>query len=58
MSRGRMRVFGDKGSLQWIQEEPNDIQFTNLLGRTERIKRGAGDFSEAAKACTRTPPPQ
>jgi predicted dehydrogenase len=52
----RLRVFGEKGSLQWFQENPNDLLFTGLLGRTELIKRGAGDLSAAATARTRTPP--
>ncbi|WP_342616717.1 Gfo/Idh/MocA family oxidoreductase [Rhodoferax sp. GW822-FHT02A01] len=52
----RLRVFGEKGSLQWFQENPNDLLFTGLLGRTELFKRGAGDLSDAAKARTRTPP--
>lgn len=52
----RLRVFGEKGSLMWFQENPNDLLFTGLLGRTELIKRGAADLSEAAKARTRTPP--
>lgn len=52
----RLRVFGDKGSLSWFQEQPNELEFTRLLGRTERIKRGAEDLSEAAKSRTRTPP--
>jgi predicted dehydrogenase len=52
----RLRVFGDKGALTWFQEQPNELEFTTLFGRTERIKRGAADLSEAAKARTRTPP--
>lgn len=52
----RLRVFGEKGSLQWFQENPNDLLFTGLLGRTELIKRGAADLSDAAKVRTRTPP--
>lgn len=52
----RLRVFGEKGSLMWFQENPNDLLYTGLLGRTELIKRGAADLSDAAKARTRTPP--
>jgi predicted dehydrogenase len=52
----RLRVFGEKGSLTWFQEQPNELEFSKLLGRTERIKRGAEDLSESAKARTRTPP--
>jgi len=52
----RLRVFGEKGSLTWFQEQPNELEFTKLFGRVERIKRGAEDLSPAAKARTRTPP--
>lgn len=52
----RLRVFGEKGSLTWFQEQPNELEFTKLMGRTERIKRGADDLSESAKVRTRTPP--
>lgn len=52
----RLRVFGDKGALTWFQEQPNELEFTRLFGRTERIKRGADDLSAAAKSRTRTPP--
>lgn len=52
----RLRVFGEKGSLTWFQEQPNELEFTKLFGRSERIKRGAEDLSESAKARTRTPP--
>ncbi len=52
----RLRVFGETGSLQWYQEQPNELIHTPLDGRVEIIKRGAADLSEDAKARTRTPP--
>ncbi|MGX7874602.1 Gfo/Idh/MocA family protein [Mesorhizobium sp. ORM6] len=52
----RLRVFGEKGGLIWFQEQPNELMFSPLFGRTETIKRGADDLSEAAKVRTRTPP--
>lgn len=52
----RLRVFGEKGSLQWFQEQPNELIFTPLDGRVQIIKRGADDLSEDAKLRTRTPP--
>jgi predicted dehydrogenase len=51
----RLRVFGEKGGLTWFQEQPNELTFAPLFGRTEIIKRGADDLCEAAKARTRTP---
>uniref|UniRef100_UPI0035A93F1C Gfo/Idh/MocA family protein n=1 Tax=Mesorhizobium sp. LHD-90 TaxID=3071414 RepID=UPI0035A93F1C len=52
----RLRVFGEKASLTWFQEQPNELVHAKLNGRTEIIKRGADDLSESAKARTRTPP--
>ncbi|MCX8996998.1 Gfo/Idh/MocA family oxidoreductase [Rhizobiaceae bacterium BDR2-2] len=52
----RLRVFGSTGSLQWFQEQPNELVYTPLDGRVQIIKRGADDLSEDAKVRTRTPP--
>ncbi len=52
----RLRVFGEKGSLQWFQEQPNELVFTPLDERVQIIKRGAEDLSEDAKLRIRTPP--
>lgn len=52
----RLRVFGEKGSLSWFQEQPNELVLAPLDGRTQIIKRGAEDLSEDAKVRTRTPP--
>jgi predicted dehydrogenase len=52
----RLRAFGEKGGLAWFQEQPNELVFSPLFGRTQTIKRGADDLSEAAKVRTRTPP--
>ncbi|WP_189382111.1 Gfo/Idh/MocA family protein [Gemmobacter nanjingensis] len=52
----RLRVFGGTGSLQWYQEQPNELILTPLEGRVQVVKRGAPDLSEDAQARTRTPP--
>lgn len=52
----RLRVFGETGSFQWFQEQPNELVYTPLNGRVQLIKRGADDLSEDAKVRTRTPP--
>ncbi|WP_237681409.1 MULTISPECIES: Gfo/Idh/MocA family protein [Rhizobium/Agrobacterium group] len=52
----RLRIFGAAGSLQWFQEQPNELVYTPLNGRVQTIKRGADDLSEDAKVRTRTPP--
>lgn len=52
----RLRVFGEKGSLAWHQENPNELHFTPLFGAPTVIKRGRDDLSEATRVRTRTPP--
>lgn len=52
----RLRIYGEKGGLAWFQEQPNELTYSPLFGRTQTIKRGADDLSQAAKARTRTPP--
>lgn len=52
----RLRVFGERGSLQWFQEQPNELIYTPLGGRVQSIKRGAEDLSVDARVRTRTPP--
>jgi predicted dehydrogenase len=52
----RLRVFGEKGSLAWSQEQPNELTFAPLFGKPQTIKRGREDLSAGAAARTRTPP--
>ncbi|WP_084354703.1 Gfo/Idh/MocA family protein [Primorskyibacter flagellatus] len=52
----RLRVFGETGSFQWFQEQPNELVYAPLGGRVQTIKRGADDLSEDAKLRSRTPP--
>ena len=52
----RLRITGDKGSLAWAQEQPNELFHAPLGGAPVTIKRGRDDVSEAARVRTRTPP--
>lgn len=52
----RLRIFGEKGGLEWYQEQPNELKFTPLNGRPEIVKRGSEALSDNAKVRTRTPP--
>lgn len=52
----KLRVFGEKGSLFWFQEVPNDIVFTPLFGAPQTIKRGREDLADGTKSRSRTPP--
>ena len=51
----RLRIYGDKGGLEWEQENPNILWFTPLGGLRQRVTRGSGELSEAATAATRIP---
>lgn len=51
----RIRIYGDKASLQWAQEDPNYLHFKHLDG-LEEIRHAAGPYLGAdARAVTRTP---
>ncbi|MEM5469378.1 Gfo/Idh/MocA family oxidoreductase [Celeribacter marinus] len=52
----RLRVFGEKGSFQWFQEQPNELVYAPLGGRVQTIKRGSDEVSEDARLRSRTPP--
>ncbi|WP_207101365.1 Gfo/Idh/MocA family protein [Paracoccus shandongensis] len=51
----RLRVYGEKGGLEWAQEDPNYLWFTPF-GEPKRLltRRGAG-ATDAANAVSRTP---
>jgi predicted dehydrogenase len=51
----RFRVFGEKGSLQWSQENPNYLTVSRLGRPTEILSRGRDAFYPAAQACSRIP---
>jgi len=51
----RLRVFGDKGALEWAQENPNELWFTPVNDTKRKITRsGDGAMDEAARL-TRVP---
>jgi predicted dehydrogenase len=51
-----IRVFGEKGSIHWRQEDPNHLVFLPL-GQPERTYRRGNDYlCPAAKANSRIPP--
>ncbi|MFN3825069.1 MAG: Gfo/Idh/MocA family protein [Pseudorhodobacter sp.] len=51
----RLRVFGTKAGIEWFQEQPNQLLFTPLGGRQERLTRGGAGLSQAAAQMTRIP---
>jgi len=51
----RLRVYGEKGSLDWKQEDPNRLRVKSLDG-LEEIRHAAGSYLGAdARAVTRLP---
>lgn len=52
----RLRVYGDEGSLDWSQEEPNTLWLKFPNGATERIRSGRSYLGATAMSQTRLPP--
>ncbi|PAX07749.1 oxidoreductase [Sphingomonas lenta] len=51
-----IRVYGERGSLTWRQENPNELWFGWPDRPTERVIAGMASLSDAARRYTRTPP--
>jgi predicted dehydrogenase len=51
----RIRVYGDKGGIDWHQHEPNTLWMKWTDKPTEVIRTGLGYMSDVAKHNTRTP---
>jgi predicted dehydrogenase len=51
----KIRVYGEKGGLEWRQEDPNILIVKWLDRPEERLVVGSGPMGEAAKWNTRTP---
>ncbi|MGN6098473.1 MAG: Gfo/Idh/MocA family protein [Bosea sp. (in: a-proteobacteria)] len=52
----RLRVSGERGTLEWRQEEPNRLVHYRHDGPAEILTRGSPWLGEAAKRATRLPP--
>jgi predicted dehydrogenase len=50
-----IRVFGTKGSLQWFQENPNELIFKKADAPQQIHRRGNGYLGAAARGASRTP---
>ena len=48
-----IHVFGETGGLKWFAEQPNQLIFTPLGGRTQIIEKGEGGLSEEATRLSR-----
>jgi predicted dehydrogenase len=51
----RLRVYGEKGSVEWAQETPNGLRFTRYGSPPQLITRGGPGAGLAATAATRIP---
>jgi len=48
-----IQVFGETGGLRWAQEQPNQLYYTPVGGRTQVIERGEANLSPEADRSTR-----
>ena len=51
----KLRVYGERGGLEWRQEEPNTLRVTEHNGPATLLRTGVGHLSDAAQATTRLP---
>ncbi|MER5173596.1 Gfo/Idh/MocA family protein [Thioclava kandeliae] len=51
----RLRVYGEKAGIEWLQEEPDRLSFRPLDGPAQTFIRGGHGIGEAATAATRIP---
>jgi predicted dehydrogenase len=51
----RLRVYGEKATLDWSQELPNTLTVCHIDGRCELLRTSGGTLSADAKAATRLP---
>jgi len=50
-----IRIFGSKGGLKWVQENPNELFYYPASGPTQVLTRANDYLCEAAQRVTRTP---
>lgn len=51
----RLRVFGDRGGLEWFQEDPDHLRYTPLNEPARILVRGGADLTPGATAYSHTP---
>jgi len=49
----RIRVYGEKGSLEWVQEQPNELVLHPVDGHHQTLSRGFAWLSPAAQRVSR-----
>jgi predicted dehydrogenase len=48
-----IQIFGEKGGLRWAQEQPNQLYWQPLGGRTEILEKGEAGLSDEANRLSR-----
>ena len=51
----KLRIYGERGGLEWNQMEPNTLRITADGGPATLIRTGVGELSDLAQAATRLP---
>jgi predicted dehydrogenase len=51
----RLRVYGEKGGIEWLQEQPNALRLTRFGAPSQIITRGGPGAGPVAAAATRIP---
>ena len=49
----RLRLFGTKGSAEWVQADPENVQFTDINGIRSQLDRGVEDETLSAERYNR-----
>ena len=52
----RLRIYGDKGGLDWRQEHPDELRLLFDAEPRQTLRRGSSYLSEAARDAARLPP--
>ncbi len=48
-----IQIFGEKGGVRWASEQPNQVYFTPLGGRTQIMEKGEAGLSDEAQRLSR-----
>jgi len=51
----KIRIYGDKGGLEWAQEDPNQLWHSPLGEPTQKLIRGGHGITDVANRISRTP---
>ncbi len=48
-----IQIFGETGGMKWLSEQPNQVMYTPLGGRTQIMEKGEGGLSDEASRLSR-----